>query len=73
MGCRLTLDIRDVDQRCGAKLPVIPCHKDGSTSPHKVVYKNVSTSPIIQTSKIQEEDIEEDYKPDAEVDIYQAL
>lgn len=73
MGCKLSLDIRDVDQRsAAAKLPVIPYHKDGSTSPPRLSFKDVSTSPIVENTKIQEEVIEEDYKPDGEVDIYSA-
>ena len=54
MGCKLSLDIRDVDQRSGTKLPVIPYHKDGSTSPPRLSYKDVASSPIVQTTKIQE-------------------
>ena len=86
MGCKLSLDIRDVDQRSTGRLPVIPYHKDGSTSPPRISFKDGSTSPPrisfkeditkIQEediTKIQEEVIEEDYKPDAEVDIYSVL
>ena len=89
MGCKLSLDIRDVDQRSAGRLPVIPYHKDGSTSPPRLSYKDVASSPIVQITKIQEEDtkedtkedtakiqeeyIEEDYKPDGEVDIYSVL
>ena len=69
MGCKLSLDIRDVDQRSTGRLPVIPYHKDGSTSPPRISFKDVASSPIVQITKIQEEDIKEIQEEDTKEDI----